>query len=262
PPGDDGQGPEEHLEVGTSRGHPEALPLLGEEPGVAHVTVEGELEVDEQESHLVDVPSESLAGQAVRELVRCGDRENDEPCHQDHLDTPEALEVPGDVTPLGHSDAEPECDGGRGEHEEGRREKEADFADQPVQEAVGVEGAQPQIEGAPTSPSAPGGRTVERCLVGLDQPEAPERRDETFDHPRLRHGPERLAGPPADDVERSGAVELARDEMLRLAEAEESPRRRILQDDRAVLPADHEIASELWLRGYHRRTLIPFYGRS
>src|SRR5204863_44207 len=40
PPGDDRQGPEEHLEVGARHGHPEALSLLGKEPGVAHVAVE------------------------------------------------------------------------------------------------------------------------------------------------------------------------------------------------------------------------------
>ena len=94
----------------------------------------------------MDVAPESLAGQAVRELVRRRDREDDEPRHQDHLDTPEALEVSGDVIPFRHRDTEPEHDDRRGEHEEGRGEAEADLADQPVQEAVRIEGAEPQVQ--------------------------------------------------------------------------------------------------------------------
>src|SRR5205814_8802633 len=129
--------------------------LLGKEPGVAHVAVEGELEIDEQEPQLVDVAPESLAGQAVRELVRRGDGKNDQPRREDHLDTPEALEIPGNVAPLGEGDAEPERDDCPGENEEGRREKEADLADHPVQEAIGVEGAETQRECAPTCWTVP-----------------------------------------------------------------------------------------------------------
>src|SRR5205823_11243978 len=102
--------------------HPESSGLLRQEPGVTHVAVERELEIDEQETHLVDVTPETLAGQAMRELVRGGHGKNDEPRHEHHLDTPEASEIAGDVAPLRHSDAKPKRDDGRGENDEGRGE--------------------------------------------------------------------------------------------------------------------------------------------
>src|SRR5437867_668337 len=185
PPDDDGQSPEEQLQVRPGDGHPEALGLLGEEPGIAHVAVEGRLKVDEHEPYLMNMAPEPLAGEAVRELVRRRDHESDKPRHQEHLDTPQAPQVSGDVTPFRHSDNEPEHDDRGGEHQEGRREAEIELVDQPVQEAVGIEGAEPQVQWAATSVSARGGRTLKRSVVGLEQPEPPERPDEPFDHPRL-----------------------------------------------------------------------------
>ena len=91
----------------------------------------------------------------------------------------------------------------------------------------------------------PVGWTVRR----LEEPEPPEGRDESFEGPGLRRRAKRLFGPLTDDVERSASVELTRDEMLGLPEAIEPPRHRILQDDRALLKTDDEIASELGLRG-------------
>src|SRR6266478_3039357 len=76
PPNDDCQGPEENLQVRPGDGHPEALGLLRDEPGIAHVAVEGRLKVDEQEPHLMNVAPEPLASEAVRELVRRRDHES------------------------------------------------------------------------------------------------------------------------------------------------------------------------------------------
>src|SRR5262249_13920824 len=92
---------------------------------------------------------------------------------------------------------------------------------------------------------AAGGRTLERGVVGLEQPEPPERPDESFDHPRLGQLPEFLAGPLADHCERSHAVELTCDEVFGFAETEEATCRRIFQAAAVALPADHEIVPEL-----------------
>src|SRR5439155_3355066 len=45
--------------------------------------------------------------------------------------------------------------------------------------------------------------------------------------------------------------------MLGVAEAEEPPGHRILQDDRVILPADHEVAPELGLCDSHQYELTP-----
>src|SRR5262249_15629123 len=158
----------------------------------------------------------------------------DKPRHQEHLDTPEAEYVSGDVTPFGHSDTGPEHDDRGGEYDEGRGKAEDDLVDQPVQEAVGIKSAEPQVEWVATKASAPRGRTRAR-RVGLEQPEPPERFYEPFDHAQLGQRPEFLSGALAHHCDRRGAVELARDEMFGLAETEEAACRRILQDHGAIL---------------------------
>src|SRR4030095_11435248 len=142
--------------------------------------------VYEHEPHLVNVAPEPLAGEAVRELVRRGDREHDEPRQRDRLDTQEALQVSGDVTPFRHSDTEPEHDDRGGERHEDRGKAEGDLVDEPLQKAVGIEGPEPQVQWAATSRLAAGGRTLTRSVGALEQLEPPERLDESLDYPRLR----------------------------------------------------------------------------
>src|SRR5262249_58674234 len=101
---------EEHLAVRRREAPPEAPGLLREEPGIAHVAVEGRLKVDEHEAPLMNVAAEPLTGETVRELVHRRNHERDEPRHQDRLDAKEALQVSCDVPPFRHSDTEPEHD--------------------------------------------------------------------------------------------------------------------------------------------------------
>jgi hypothetical protein len=55
-----------------------------------------------------------------------------------------------------------------------------------------------------------------------------------------------------NDIEWRGSVKLLRDEVLHLAEAEESPSGRILYDDGCAVPGrlrpNNEISAELWHR--------------
>src|SRR5438093_1493104 len=62
-----------------------------------------------------------------------------------------------------------------------------------------------------------------RAASGLQESKASERPDEALDVFRGGVGAEMLPGPLADDRHRRQPVELARDEVLRLSEPEESP---------------------------------------
>src|SRR3970040_574698 len=106
---------------------------------------------------------------------------------------------------------------------------------------------QPEVERAPTKRPRPCRARRRRATLGLQESKASERPDEALDGIRGGLGAEALLGPLAECRDTRQAVELARDEVLRRPEPEEPPRRRVLEDDRAVLPADDEIAPELGL---------------
>lgn len=103
------------------------------------------------------------------------------------------------------------------------------------------------MEQIPTKPTGLWDRGLLSGRYGLEQPEAPECRDESLDHLGRRSRADLLSGPLADFSERGGAVELARDEVVDLSEPEEPTRYRVLDDDNAALAADDEIAPELGL---------------
>src|SRR5207247_9510326 len=63
---------------------------------------------------------------------------------------------------------------------------------------------------------------------------------------------ERLLGPLEELSERGGTVDLARDEVLDVSESKEASRRRVLDDDEAVLAAYDEITPKLRLSGCYR----------
>ena len=146
PPSQDGQGPENQLDVGAGKRHQKPLRLLGEEPGVAHVAVEGKLEVDEEEAHLPDAAAKVLAGQAMRELVHDRDEEDGQQGQHHRLEPSEAGEVARDLGPLPDRDAERDDNEQGREPDEVRRETESNLADEAVQQAIRIEGTEPQVE--------------------------------------------------------------------------------------------------------------------
>ena len=99
-PGQGGQSPDKELEISSGERHPKPLGLLREQPGVAHVAVQGGLEVEEHEAELVDLAAEVLAGQAMRELVGDADEQDDEPGQNEGLNSVQAEDVLPDFMPV------------------------------------------------------------------------------------------------------------------------------------------------------------------
>src|SRR5439155_9873105 len=146
PPGQDSEGPENELEVGAGKRHQEPLRLLGQEPRIAHVAIEAELEIDEEETHLADVAAKVLTGETMREFVHRRDAEDGQPRQQHRLDAKDAGEIPRDLGPLPDHGADRPGDEGSGEGDEVGREAEPDLADEAVEQVIGVEGGEPQVE--------------------------------------------------------------------------------------------------------------------
>ena len=93
PPDERGDAGEEALDVDARRRDPDPLPLVGQEPAIGHVAIEGRREDEEEHPHLVDLAAEVLGGQAVAELVDDLDDGQAAPEVEDRLPVEEALEL-------------------------------------------------------------------------------------------------------------------------------------------------------------------------
>ena len=81
------------LDVDAGRRDPDPVPLVGQEPAIGHVAVEGRGEDEEEHAHLVDLAAVVLGGEAVAELVDdLHDRQAD-PEAEDRPPVEEALEL-------------------------------------------------------------------------------------------------------------------------------------------------------------------------
>src|SRR6266540_4053280 len=152
-PGQRGEGPEEDLEVGPGEGHPEPFGLLREQPGIADVAVEGRLEEDQEETDLVHLTAKPLAGEAVGELMDGGDGEDGQPGQEEDLEAVEVEEASADLTPVEERDAECDEDEGGGNPQEVGCEEEVELLDKALEQAIGIEGLEPQVQETPTHPS-------------------------------------------------------------------------------------------------------------
>ena len=154
-----GPRPHEQLEVGAGEGDPEPLGFLRKEPGIADVAVEGRLEIEEEEADLAHTRAVVLAGQAVGALVGDDDDKHGRPRDEQGLNAVQALDVLGDVSPVGDGEPDGEEHERRRERHEMRGEEEPQPADQAVEHAIRVERLQSQVERV--APDSPGGRRRE-----------------------------------------------------------------------------------------------------
>ena len=68
-PDEGGDAGQEELDVDARRGDPDPVPLVGQQPAIGHVAIEGRRQHQEEHPHLVDLAAEMLGGEPMAELV-------------------------------------------------------------------------------------------------------------------------------------------------------------------------------------------------
>ncbi len=99
-----GQRPEEGLEVSTGERHPQALGLLGKQPGIANVAIKRGLEINQEEADLPNPAPKVFASQPVRKLVRADDPKADEPRQSQRFEPEQGNGLMNNLRPINHAD--------------------------------------------------------------------------------------------------------------------------------------------------------------
>ena len=90
----------------------------------------------------------------------------------------ETVEISGDLVPVDDGHAQGDEDEGRGKGQEMGREQDPQPADKDVEETVGVEDLQPDVEEGPAKPPTPVREMTGVGLLRLEKPDPRERCDE------------------------------------------------------------------------------------
>jgi len=137
-----------------------------------------------------------------------GDREDRDPCQHDRVHPIELLEIATDLVPVAEGDAEGEENERGGERQELRREEEACSAHEALEESIGVDGREPEIQDVPADPRAPARETRRPYRLSREQAELLQFRDELLHGLLGDRGGESRLDVPARGLERRRAVEL------------------------------------------------------
>src|SRR5205085_9376543 len=221
--------------------------LLREEPGVAHVTVEGGLKVDQHEADFVYLPTEVLARDAMGEFMRRRREKCDRQKRQDRRQVVQPRQVLGDVAPVRTGGGQRSDDDRAGGGQKLRRVAPPQRARESVEQAVRIGDGEAEVEEASpnAAPALVGG---DRRRRGLEQARPAEMAQERRQALRRQRRPEARLRPLPDSLDRRLAVALLCDESFDLPETEEISRAGVLHDRNGPfgrgLLADQQIASQ------------------
>ena len=161
-------GPEKHFEIRPGKTDPQPLPLLREQPGVAHVAVQRGLKIHEQKAQLAHLAAEMFAGQTVRKFVRRRNGEHGGGQPDDRIPANQPGQVLPQPVPVCGREHDGPSDGRGTARDESRREAKANPAHQPAEQRVWIKQLEPQIQQAAAPPPA-SGLALRRPAAGFEQ---------------------------------------------------------------------------------------------
>src|SRR5882724_4276647 len=106
PPRQRGQRTEEQFKIRPGKGNQQPFVLFRKKPGIAHVGIQAGLEIQQQETQLVNLAAKVFASQAVAKLMRRRDEKNDGPEDQNRPPTPELRQFLRELRPVENDGAE------------------------------------------------------------------------------------------------------------------------------------------------------------
>ena len=202
----------------------------------------------------MNLAAKVFAGQPVGKFVQ-GDDEKDD-CHEerDRRDTVELGEVLNEFARVRYDGCGPQQNERGREHQEVRREKEAQSGNQTVEEPRRVENFEPQVQHAAANSFLPAPFS-RRSFFRFEEVGLGQILDEGPQSFRGKSCPELFFCFLPNDIERRLPVELLRDEMLGFPKAKEITGDRVFDDEDCpacrLLTADDQIAPEFWRRRNH-----------